>query len=415
MFLWRYNVSNIQLIIPEVNIITIPPERLVSISILNDYESYVYPIFKIELVLEPSIYYKILKYKDKIQFHLRIQKYYQRIDSKSTSLKRDFINDTFTLILDDESLDLTDVTKRQLNKYDFKYIRKNDLNDVREANNKVEFFLFKTDNIRGLNTTPVNAILKDCTITDALAYVLTTAKIRNVLMSPAHNNVIYKNIVIPPLSCLHALRFLDTYYGIYKTGSMMFFDFNTSYILQYDGKCTAYQQNEIQNTQIVIPSESNGHATQCCTISKDSDLTANYIVADYRSISIYDDTITNDIISDSNVKYIDNYTGDVELSISRKSIDDGSYKFQENKTENQWLGQIYTAQSASAGTVVSLLLMDYDVDMLSPNKKMNLVFEDSALSSKYNGVYMLTNVNHKFTKEGSNFIISTMINLKRTK
>lgn len=415
MFIWRYTVSEIQLLIPDDKTYKIPNERLTSMNILTNYEDNAYPVFKIEIVLEPSLYYKIMKNKDTVQFHLRIQKYYNGVDNKTQSLKRDFINDTFSLILDDEASDLTDVIKREDNKYNFKYVRKNDLTNVEEAHNKIEFFLFKTSTIKGLNTKNVNAILKDCTVTDAMAYVLSTAGVNNVLMSPSHNNQVYDNIIIPPMPCLKALRFLDTYYGIYKTGSMMFFDFTYSYILQYDGKCTAYTQNEVQNTQIVIPTLRNGHSTQCCTISKRTDLTSNYIVADYRTLDIRDDTISNDIISDSNVKFINNYSGDVELSLSRLSSDNSSYRIQENKTENRWLGDVFTSQTSAIGTVVTALLMDYDINMVSPNKKLNLIFEDSALTSKYNGVYLLTSLNHNFVKEGSDFILNTEINMKKTK
>jgi hypothetical protein len=66
-------------------------------------------------------------------------------------------------------------------------------------------------------------------------------------------------------------------------------------------------------------------------------------------------------------------------------------------------------------TVVNVLLMDYDIDMVTPNKKFNLVFEDTGLTSKYNGVYMLTSINHKFIKDGSDFSITSMIQLKKTK
>ena len=70
---------------------------------------------------------------------------------------------------------------------------------------------------------------------------------------------------------------------------------------------------------------------------------------------------------------------------------------------------------ATSGTIISTLMMDYDADMLSPNKKFNIIFEDSALTSKYNGNYMITSVNHNFVKEGSDFLINTMAEFKKTK
>ena len=35
---WRYTVDNIQIIIPDEDIITLPPQRLSRMSISNDYE-----------------------------------------------------------------------------------------------------------------------------------------------------------------------------------------------------------------------------------------------------------------------------------------------------------------------------------------------------------------------------------------
>ena len=56
---WNYKVEEINLLIPEQEPIQLPNERLVSISILHDYENNIFPLFRIELVLEPSRYYLI--------------------------------------------------------------------------------------------------------------------------------------------------------------------------------------------------------------------------------------------------------------------------------------------------------------------------------------------------------------------
>ena len=51
-----------------------------------------------------------------------------------------------------------------------------------------------------------------------------TSKIKNLLMSPPNNTKIYDKIVIPPLTALDALKFLDSYYGLYKNGSITFLE-----------------------------------------------------------------------------------------------------------------------------------------------------------------------------------------------
>ena len=60
---WRYTVSEIYILYPKEEPVKIPTERLVSLMILNDYENNLYPVFRIEIVLEASRYYKIIKNK----------------------------------------------------------------------------------------------------------------------------------------------------------------------------------------------------------------------------------------------------------------------------------------------------------------------------------------------------------------
>ena len=410
---YRYKVSALQIIFPNEEPKTLLNERLKSIDLLYDYENNAYPIFKINILLESSLYYKIHKYKDKVKFRLRVQKYYNTVDGASRSLNRDFINDTFNLILDDEQSDLTISTKKSQNKMDYTKIVADDDGDLRDSDNMAEFFLFNTNIIKGLNNTNVNAILTDCNVVDAVAYIMNKAKIRNVLMTPPENLKKKDTILIPPGNCLNALKFIDTYYGIYRKGSMIFFGLSNSYILSYDGECTAYTDNEKRITNIIIPSTNSTHDTPG-VISKSDDDKSNYIIADYRTVNIYNDAITNDVVTSNNIQFIDSLSGVVRKSKSKLALSE-SYKIQENVTENEWLGDTYIAQVDAIGNIVNVLLQDYDENMLSPNKKFNLIFEDSNMTKTYNGTYMLCSVNHKLIKDGDDFTINTSITLKRSK
>lgn len=410
---WRYKVSALQIIFPNEEPKTLVNEKLKTMDILYDYENNAYPIFRINILLDASMYYKIHKYKDKVKFRLRIQKYYTSVDGLSKSLSRDFINDTFSLILDDEQSDLTISTKRAENKQDYKSVIKDDTGSLTDGDNLTEFFLFKTDIIKGLNNTNVNAILSDCSLTDAIVYVLSKAHVKNVIMTPLDNLSKRETIVIPPGNCLNAIKFMDTYYGLYKNGSMIFFGLDYSYILSYDGKCTAYRQDEKRFTNIIIPSTKSTHVTPG-TISKTADEKSNYIIADYRSINIYNDAITNDVVSSNNVQFIDSLSGEISKSSSRLALSN-SYKIQENMTENRWLGNTYTSQVDAIGSVINVLLQDYDENMISPNKQFNLIFEDSDMTKLYNGVYMLCSVNHKFLQDGKDLTINTSIVMKKSK
>lgn len=410
---WRYTVDNIQIIIPDEDIITLPPQRLSRMSISNDYEKNVFPIFRINLQLESSTYYKIIKNKDKVQFYLRIQKYYYTSDKSYESLKRDYINDKFNLILDDNDPDLLYYMKQLQNKDDYKNIVQDDSNDLSKLNN-VEFFLFKSTTIKNLKTN-INIILQDATMTDAIGYIAATSKIKNLLMSPPNNTKIYDKIVIPPLTALDALKFLDSYYGLYKNGSIIYFDFKYSYILNYIGKCTAYVTGEKQNTDIIIPKPISNHSVEPCTLYKEKNSTNNSVVADYHSILIRNNSISNDILVSNSITMIDNYTGEIkkETSLAPNVNDKNTIRIEEDQTENQWIANTYVKQANASGVVINFVLSDYDADMIAPNKKINMVFEDSSLTADYNGTYILSSINHSFTKDGTDLVISSNATVKR--
>ena len=200
---WNYKVEEIYLLIPEQEPIQLPNERLVSISILHDYENNIFPLFRIELVLEPSRYYLILNNKETIQFKLRIQKFYHEIGKKSNSLMQDFINDTFDLILNDSDFDTQKGFKEEEASNNYSRFEESDINDLYKVDNRMEFFLFKSDTIKSSRKI-VNKILNNASLTDAVNYICTQANLKNMLMAPLDHKDTIAELVIPPLTALQA-------------------------------------------------------------------------------------------------------------------------------------------------------------------------------------------------------------------
>ena len=411
---WRYSVKEMHLLIQGQNPYTIPAERVNSMTILNDFENNVFPIFRIEIVLEPSVYYKIIKSKDNVRFHLSIEKYYHYNDNELSSLRRSCINDTFDLILDDDNEDMLSATKRSEASNNFESMYNDDTNDLRLVDNKIEFFLYKADVIKGLKNI-VNSILVNATRADAIAYVLSVAGVKNVLMSNPETNDTIPNLIIPPMSCLRALRFIDTYYGLYKNGSLMYFGLDYSYIIPYEGKCTAYRKNEPTNINIVIPKDTSSHSTECGMIKNVNDGNT-YIVGDYKTIAIRNDSITNDILGANDIEVVNEYSGNITKSTSSAvSKWNNSLRVLRNKTENPWIGSMYTAQTSSIGTLIEVALRDFDINIMTPNKKYNFLFEDSQLTSKYNVVYLLSYINFNLTQNGADISVDSVAVFKKTK
>ena len=408
---WRYKVTELQILNVDSTPIEIIPDRISSIGILHDYENNLFPIFRIEIITASTIYYKIIKNKSKVKIKLRIQKYYNELANKKKSLLRDVINDTFDLILDEEEYD-SDKPVREESKSNLTNFDTDVSNDLYKSNNPIELFLFKSDIINRMNTT-INAVISNATTTAAIQYIIKQAGLKNILMAPADNNKNIPELLIPPLKAKEALMWINNYYGIYKNGFIAYNDFidGIFYILPYSGGCNAYQNNEIKETNILIPKKNNKiAANEFCSIQRVNDLKSYYILGT-NNISIRDETISFDVINSMNVSSVDSYSGDI--SINKNSY--GNTTIIENKTENDYYVNMYNSIVNSKKIVVNTLLANYDINALKPNKKIKLLFEDSSISEKYKGEYILSSTNLVFIKDGSDFTLSTDVELKLLK
>ena len=73
-------------------------------------------------------------------------------------------------------------------------------------------------------------------------------------------------------------------------------------------------------------------------------------------------------------------------------------------------------QTLSESLVVSVDVGMYDLRFIAPNKKFNLIFEDSKYTKKYNGAYVIVSAVHTFNKKEKNtFYPTSRMILKRLK
>lgn len=412
---WRYKVKDVYLIIPNSDdSYVIPTERLTGLSIEENYEEYFFPLLKVTLVLDSDLYYDILKHKNDCQLYFRIDKYYNE-EAEEPSLCKNCIDDVFDLILDENTEDMLRSLKEDENSSDYTSRVASTSEDGLEGknNNGVDFYLFKSS-VEGTKKN-VNKVLTKANVADAVAYLASVANLKNVVMAQPDNTTIYDELLIPPLSVLKALSFIDTYYGLYKKGSIIWFGLDYTYIIPYSGYCKAYVNNEKKITNIIIPKSTNtDHVSSLGTLVKKNDKKSNYIVADYSTLNINNESISNDYINANDIQVVDSYDEDSSTSeSSAKSKKTNFIKIFENKTENPFIKTMYTAQTKAKSDVITVRLRDYDIAAISPNKRFNVIFEDSNYIKKYSGVYIIAGATHTFVLEGENLALDTILVLRK--
>lgn len=412
---WRYCVNKVSIILSDQKVIDLPVERITQLEIEENYEEYYFPLIKISMALEHSIYYQILKDKLSCLIHLRIDRYYITEDTGSKSLYKRFINHTFSMIMDDATDDMSISIKEDENRTNYTTKIKDVSNELSAVDNVVSFYLFK-ENISGTKEN-VNKILSNANVTDAIAYLATAGNLGKVLLAQPENVKVYKELLIPNMSILKAFGFIDTYYGLYKSGSIIWFGLDHIYIGPYNNKGNAYVQGELPITNIVVPKGTNTeYINSLGTVKKENDNNSNYIVCDYKTINIQNESVSNDYINANSIETIDSYEDETNVSTSSATSKNGNFKkIFKNKTENEFISEMYTAQTNAKSVVITARLQDFNISMVTPNKKYNMIFEDTNYTKKYNGNYMISGASHAFLKDGEDFSISSTIVLRKTK
>lgn len=413
--MYSYECTELSLLFGEENSRTtlqLKPYRLNSMTIMSDYITNLFPVIKIEMVLEPSLYYEILENKNTARIQIRIDKFYRKISESEKSLMYSFMNSTFGFILDDNESDVYETAKRENNNLELDNVYRDDSDDLYKTSNKVEFYLFNEDSVSPMEVT-LNKVLRSARVQDAYAYIFNKIGIKKVLMGQMDNTKEYDFLFLPNLKAKQLIRFLDTYYGTWKDGMMAFCDYDRSYFMKMSAECTVYESGEVQDTCIIIPDISTSYSNNLCTVVRDDSSAVNYIVGDNKTISTRNDSISNNYVNSSDVTVVNNITGETSSSDSNVTTKNGSSKrVVVSNTENDWISNIYEKMSSSNSRVVDVGLADYDIDAVKPNKKFTLYFTNTKSGKKYKGNYFLGKATHYFLKDGSEFKLNSSITLR---
>lgn len=413
--LFRYNVESLVFNYPGGSI-KIPQERVKYIEIEEDYDRFVFPLMRIDFMVDSSIFYDIMKNKDVGKFHIRIDKFYTKADNTDKKSAGTYIDDTFSIILDNNLDDLMYAKNAAEISDDYRRILLNEANVLEKVKNEVEFYLFRTSTLDNVKGTAANVILSKATVSDAVGYLVAKAGLNNVLFAPPDNRKVYESLIIPPLNTLKALQFLDTYYGLYKCGSVIYFGYKYSYIMPFYGGCKVWYPGQKLKVTVVIPKTEASLTTTVMQGSLEKGDDASWVIADYKTVDSRTDSISNNYISGNDIQIFDPYSGSVSRGSSGAKTKTGSNfaAMTENMTENPFLTSMYTSISSASSMVVKATIIDCDIGVFEPNKEYQVLYEDSAFADTYNGKYEVVGVRHLLIRDGNYFTSSSIVELKKT-
>lgn len=411
---YRYRISEFY-IIYEDETDELPTERITDFKIDHYFEEAMFPVFKLNVMMEPSRYYKIIKNKLTVRFHLRLQKYYvKNSDEKDQSLFTDVINDTFMIFPDDtnEYYDKDFQLESDTLKTDKK---ESDINKLEKINNLIELFLFKPQ-VHQL-TKMHNYILGNCDLCTAVTYLLTKGYVDNVLISPFENQTSYSQLILPPLSINKLLRYLDNNYGFYKKGSLIYFGLQHGYILNYHKPdCTAYEKKEWKETIIYVLQKNTKKAGITGELRK-KDIEVNHFIVSSSVVTAEDILVSGNQTGGINPTLVNPYnqawgTG-TPVPENNQSVGYQNNFLFFQKTPNNYLLETLTAEQAANSMRITIYFENIPMEAFNPNKKFSIFFENTLFNNKFKGTYKISSAVYTFSNTGADYSINAMIVFKK--
>lgn len=408
---YRYLVESLDILFPDSGERYQIDQKLVrSIMFERDYENDIFPVIRLDLSLDTDIYHKIIAFSTTVKFRLRVQKF--AYDENNTMLMRkDYINASFVIFLDENT--------PFLNESEFKAASEvsstsssSGKTPITVGGNEVSFYLFKDQDLIG-SKQRINTVLTEVSMSDTIAYLLSTAGFNKILLTPLENLTVYKEVIIPPFVLTTSLRYLENQFGFYKTGAVVFFDVDCVYIIDRNKRCSAWRRGENTKTMFTVKDSMNADKFSSGSYF-DEQQSTTFINIDPKEIQMNSGTVVRDQIDGNHLMIINGYeatTQNIRTNVRQRG--DGTYKLVINKYNNEYITNTEKRKIESDTQSISIPLKDIDIDTLTPNKEFIFKFEDSKIQKVHGGPYRLTNSTTFLLNEGDHFKIKTTATFKK--
>lgn len=252
----------------------------------------------------------------------------------------------------------------------------------------------------------VSSIYKNTTLFEIVNHMATECEIENFKCIPFDNNEKYDQILIPNLSFIDALVYLDGYYGLYESGAMLT-GHNPGYLV-----LTSSQRDYVGIRNIVninVTSYKAGNSFSGLVVSDLGAFSDNRISTPDTSVVVksktdIEQTVNPKLFSSINV---DNFS--VDSSILSETFDNSDASNIEvpsiiHKTKNKFLASMYKTRVEEVNTQidVSINALTYHQYLLpSAISRFMFSFDNAIRGIDINRYYRPQKINTVFTNIGS--------------
>lgn len=385
IYLCKYQVDNLILMKGDEKIKT-TRTNVIAVEYMCDYEMNLRAVLKVSLRVDVRQRLWIIKNKREITAKFEVTKVAMDTATEEEVLDPESaFNVEFGIYLndDDENIDI-DVTEARLDKNESGNYEMDDLKheNYYESENFIDIYLFEKKSMQASQKT-YNEVSTEDTLQQYVGRMLTETGHGNVLMSRFENDEVYKELLCPALPTYKALAYLDQYYGFYKSGAMIFYDIDTLYILNSNGKITAKRKDEFSETMILV--NKLDEATPGDGMVRLGDEKVFYVSVNDTNVSVQKPSIGNNVNVGSEAKVV--VSDDISVDIAEA---DQSYTDKRNETivnrkkdDNKFSADILKTRMEENEFVLYVSANNLDIHAFRPNKQFQFTFDDETKQEKY--------------------------------
>lgn len=398
--------------------VSLSSSDIVSISYIHNYDTAVFPIVRVRLYVDLTVFEKVVEYPDDVYVVLTYNPVICNMNDQQE-------NGNGSIQVVDSGTPITSRSKAYLenkntptsimDSYDHGIKKDSDLNTTRKV--PLTLYCYSKDMIHNIKCKN-DSIYKKMDITSILKDITYNSNYVTSI-DPIKNQTKYDQILLPNISVKDTFTFFEKKYGLYPKGGMLYGDNDTLYLVDTDV--------EAGETPIPIYVESYKSSSDMGGLRKTSNNYPKYwFNTKAENVSVITETDVERVLNSETIADINVNTGTKHTSTLSKvftNLDSDTVKRINDKKEISKLTKISTpdtlhkvispyvsssnvARITEKVTRVDLSGVGFDAFSINPRSRFNLIFESPIRGMSINQRYRASNVVHTITNLSSDYFIA---------
>ena len=405
--------------------INIQPSDIISIMMVNNYDSATFPIIRIRLYSDLSVMETLTEYPDQIYVVMNLYGNMYKMNDENDKSPIPVSSATNISLNMKGYIENKNTPTSVMDQYEHGIKKSDDLNTVRKV--PIELYCYNDELIHFMRRKSPS-IFKNMSLTSVIESIFRKQGVVNFMMEPIQNQEKYDQILIPNLNINETLSFFDSRYCLYPKGAQVYGDIDKLYI------CDTTSDNGTKALPIYVDSYKSGSdmggmvkygdvyqmSTKAINVSVISETDIEKVLNAENITSVNVNTLDVESVAmvklfpDTETDSAERITSTTDINKYIKILRDKKITTTDilHKSMNTHLAEMFNARISERITRVDVSGVGFDIGKLKINSRYNLIFESPIRGMSINQFYRATTVSHVISNLSSDlFVAQTTMNL----